>query len=503
MRKRLVYNISFSFLLEIVSLICAFILPRLIITSFGSEYNGIVSSITQFLSVITLLRGGIGGVARAALYKPLVDKDFEKISSIINATERYMRKISYIFLVLMLLFASSYPLIVSSQFEWLFTFSLVIVLSITSFSQYYFGITYQILLQADQRGYIYSILQTIATIINTILTVLLVRANMEFRLVKLVSSLVFAAIPIALYWYVHRKYKLYKNVPPDSEALSQRWQAFAHQVAAFINTNTDLMVLTLFSDLYQVSIYSVYFMVVNGIKKFVTICTSGVEAALGKTIADDNSYLLSNSLRLYELVIHIISVIGFSCVIILIIPFMQIYMYGVTDTNYIQPLFGTLLSIALFISCIRLPYQNLIDASGHFKQTKTGAIIEAGLNIVISCICVKQYGCIGVAIGTIVASLYRTIELSIYAYRIILNESIIYLIKRFIVSSVVFLVILCFVKVTGIQSVLLSYSKNYTTWIIEAIITVVCCSGIVILFNFLFFKRDFKRFYSLFFVKRR
>ena len=69
--KKAVINTMTSIMAEVVSIICGLILPRLILGAFGSSYNGITSSITQFLSCIVLLRAGVGSVTRAALYNPL------------------------------------------------------------------------------------------------------------------------------------------------------------------------------------------------------------------------------------------------------------------------------------------------------------------------------------------------------------------------------------------------------------------------------------------------
>ena len=141
MKKKIVLNMVSALLLEAVSLVCAFILPRLIMVNFGSEYNGIVSSVSQFLSFITLLRGGIGGVTRAALYKPLLENDIKRISEILRATEIFMRKVTYIFVAFLTIFAIGYPFIVKNQFGWFYTFSLVIILGVSTITQYYFGIT--------------------------------------------------------------------------------------------------------------------------------------------------------------------------------------------------------------------------------------------------------------------------------------------------------------------------------------------------------------------------
>lgn len=68
-------NILTSLFMQIVSVISALIVPRLILETFGSNANGLVSSILQFLNYITLVEGGITGVISANLYKPLVNHD--------------------------------------------------------------------------------------------------------------------------------------------------------------------------------------------------------------------------------------------------------------------------------------------------------------------------------------------------------------------------------------------------------------------------------------------
>ena len=53
MKKKLLYNTVSSLLFQILTIICGFVLPRLFIGEYGSEINGLVSSITQFLSIIS------------------------------------------------------------------------------------------------------------------------------------------------------------------------------------------------------------------------------------------------------------------------------------------------------------------------------------------------------------------------------------------------------------------------------------------------------------------
>lgn len=58
--KKALANISVALILQIVAIICGLILPRLIISTFGSDVNGLINSITQFLGYIILLEAGVG-----------------------------------------------------------------------------------------------------------------------------------------------------------------------------------------------------------------------------------------------------------------------------------------------------------------------------------------------------------------------------------------------------------------------------------------------------------
>ena len=73
-------NSASTLINQIVSTVCGIIIPRLMLGAFGSVLYGATTSISKFLSYISLLESGIGRVARAALYKPLADKNEEQIS---------------------------------------------------------------------------------------------------------------------------------------------------------------------------------------------------------------------------------------------------------------------------------------------------------------------------------------------------------------------------------------------------------------------------------------
>ena len=97
--KKATKNIFSSLLLQVVTIICGFIVPKLIIGQYGSNVNGLIVSITQFLAYITLLEAGFGPVVKAILYKPIANKNKKEIENILKASEKFFKRISLIFII--------------------------------------------------------------------------------------------------------------------------------------------------------------------------------------------------------------------------------------------------------------------------------------------------------------------------------------------------------------------------------------------------------------------
>ena len=125
--KKTLINTLSSLALQIVTAIYGLILPRLILSYFGSEINGTISSITQFRSYIVLLEAGVGGVVKAALYKPLAEKDEQKLSGILNATENFFKKIGITFILYLAVIAVVFPYITHTDYDFWYVLSLLSV----------------------------------------------------------------------------------------------------------------------------------------------------------------------------------------------------------------------------------------------------------------------------------------------------------------------------------------------------------------------------------------
>lgn len=486
--KKALKNIIVSVLLQIITIVCGFIIPKMIIQNFGSSVNGLVTSIVQFLAYITLLESGIGPVVKAALYKPIAEKDEKQIANVLKASEKFFKTLSYIFIVYIIVLCVIYPTVINSEFDIPFTVSLIIIIAISTFSEYFFGITYKLFLHAEQKSYIASTIQIVTTIINTIVIILLIKLKCSIHVVKLASTIIFVFRPILQNLYVKKKYNINLKNADSNYKLEKKWDGLAQHIASVVHENTDVVILTIFSTLPEISVYSVYLLVVNGVKNLVLALSGGIDASFGDMIAKNEKEILNKSFKTYELFYYTIITIFFTCTMILIVPFVEVYTSGISDVNYSRPLFAFFIVLAEFVFCIRVPYNSITLAAGHFKETKNGAWVEAGINIIVSCILVIKFGIIGVAIGTLIAMLIRTVEFLIYASKNILQRDVKECIKMILIIA--FQIILIYIiKIIFFEKFAIN---TYIDWIIYAIIICTIVSIIVIITNMLIYKEDFK-----------
>lgn len=434
-KKKLLLNTGAGVLKQLVTVICGFILPRYMLLYYGSSVNGLISSITNFLSFISLLDMGVGAVVQANLYKPLADKNNKQISLIIKSSERFFRRLAYIFIAYIVVLCFIFPSMV--EYGTWYTVSLLVIISISTLTQYLFGMTYQLLLNADQKSYVQLALAIGTIILNTVFAIILMKMGASVHVVKLMTAVVFVLRPLGQMAYVHKHYNIDKRIELEGEPIQQKWNGFSQHLASVICQNIDVVVLTLFSSLKSVSIYSVYCNVTNGIEQIIMTAATGLEALFGNMIANDERENLLKTFNAVEWILHTGVTFVFTVAAIMIVPFISVYTRGITDANYIAPLFGVLLVTAYGAQCLRVPYFRVIKAAGHFKETQNGAFISAGLNVVITVGMVFKFGLIGAAIGTLVAMVYHTCYFVVYLRKNILKRSVKYFIKYVVTDMLV------------------------------------------------------------------
>ena len=489
-------NVFWAVVAQIVSITCGFIIPRLMLTAFGSEANGLVTSINQFLNYVSLLEGGVSGVAVAALYKPLQQKDEQRINLVVNAIQRFFVRLGMICCGFTLVIAFIYPLIVSTEYDTKYIILLTFVLGTRLIIQYTLSITYRLLLRADQKVYYVSAVQAFITIIHLVVLWICIIIKCDILSVYFFSGITYMIQPLFYFVYVKKHYCLRHEKQINKDVLKQKWDGLGQNIAYFIHTNTDIVLLTLFAKLTDVAIYSVYLMVANAVNGMITTVSSAIVPSMGNLLAKGDKEESNRAFDKYEFIILFITFIFYTCALILIMPFVSVYTLGINDADYLQPVFGTLLLFAEMAFCIRDPYLNVAYASGHFKQTAKYAYTEATVNIVLSLVLIHTLGLVGVAIGTLVSMSVRVLQHVYY----IKDNILIRKPKVFYQKMLIYIVMMVFIILFG-KSIVPQYMDSYIQWIIYAFITAITAILLYTGISLIFFKNQMKAFINSFIHK--
>lgn len=483
-KKHTLFSNTFSsFAVQVAAILSSFIVPKCILSAFGSVTNGTVNSIAGFLSFITLMEAGVGNVSRSALFGPVSRGDTREISLIVNETHDYFRKIALVYLLFTAVFAGVFPLTIDNGESYWFNLLLVFVIALANFFQYYFGAGYLQVLWADQKVYLLNLTQAVAYALNIVFAILCVWLGAGIHLLKLLSSLVFLIRPLFVNLYVKKHYHIDTKAKSSEPVLRQKWSNTLQTIAYFVHSKTDVIVLTYFAGLASVSVYSVYATITTGLSAIIHSLCNGFTARVGHLHGANRREQLMETFDLYEHFVFNITVPVFTTAGIVILDFVRLYTAGLTDAQYHQPVFALMILLAEMTYCLRLPYSNMISVAGHFRETQNAALIEAAMNIVISLFAVRRFGLIGISIGTFLAMLYRTAYQVWYLSRNILMRNWMLVVRKLLHFLPVPLLGAAATRV--LHTV---HPAGYTGWLLEALLVFAVALAATCMVDLLFYR---------------
>lgn len=484
-KKKAIYNMLSSIALQIILVLSNFIIPRLTILIYGSSINGLINSITQFLSYITLLESGIGAVIQVKYYKAFAKNDHILLNQIYKESNIFFRIIGYITIGYTGILCLIYPYIIKTEFSKETVLPLILILSATVLTQYFFGITNQCIIQADQKMYVVNTAKICANILNIIVFIILIYFKSNIFYLKSVSVIILSIIPLSLLIYTKKNYKIDKNVPRNKAVLSDKFSGIGQHIATYLHSGTDIFLLTFFSNSLEISVYSVYAFVLTALRSIEAALNNAVSAAFGNMIQSNEKEKMIKNYIAFDHLNNIVVFSIFTIAFLLVLPFVRLYTSGATDVNYIRPIYAAIALFSEAVYCILCSYTCIIFAAGHFKQTVRNCYIEAFLNIIISLILVKKYGLIGVGIGTAISTFYRCIDYIFYLSKNIICWEKKKVFLRLIVNCIGFVCVYFSTKWIDFNSI-----NSVKSWIFYAIITSILSFSIYIIINTIFFKKE-------------
>ena len=403
MKNKNITNFAVGLISQLVILVLGFVVPRIILTHYGSDTNGLMNTITQIFTYMALLEAGISQASRNALYQHVVNNNRDEISVIMSASRRYYRKISYIYLAAIVVLAVVVPFILQTAIDYWTIFFFVLFEGLTSVVAFYFVNTWTCLLRSDGKTYIYNAINLLNKILCYGIRIIFALYSINIAFIQ-VGYFAVSLIQLGIYYaYMHKKYGWidYKAAPKEYK-LADRNSYILTEIAGTVFSSTDLIILSIFVSTSMSSVYSTYNMIFVALNGLLNSVYMALNFNLGQVYHID----IDRYKKLHDQFnsIFVGGMTAMLCVAYwLTIPFITLYTEGVTDINYIYQWLPLCFCLVQLLSWSRYIAGNLTGVAGYAKPTSYISVVEATINLIGSLILVQFLGIMGVLIATVAA----------------------------------------------------------------------------------------------------
>ena len=489
---RIKNNLISSFVYQVVLISLSFLLPRLYLENFGSEVNGVLSTIKQIFIYLFLLEAGVGLATTQALYKRIGEKDFKSANEVLSATNSYYIRTGIIYLAIVLVIAVVYAYVIPTSMDSNVVFLIIILTALPALFSYFVQAKYRILMEVDGRKYVINNSETILQLASNVGKILVLLLTDSLILIQLVYCIMYIAQLAYLYFYARRRYKwLDLKAKPDFEAISQKNSVMVHQLSGMIFNNTDVILISVLCDFRAVSIYAIYNIFFSQVQNFITSIVSSFTFALGQMFYTDRERF-DKMFDAYETLYIMSTYIIYTLMGVFLLPLIQMYTSGINDAEYTNVFLLLLFVIMNLFANGKLPSNGIIEYSGDFEKTRTHAIWEMVINITVSVAAILYLGICGAILGTVAALAYRGIVTIYHSNRKILKRSQLCTYKIIISNAAVFAAVMAIFFVDTFSNI------SFLQLLVKGIIHSVWIVALFLAVNFICNRTAFKTLFEMY-----
>ena len=415
-------NAFVGFFSQIVILTLGLIVPKVIISNYGSDTNGLTNTITQIFSYIALLEAGITQSVQNALYPRFQRDDKQGVSVLMSAGRRYNRRVSIYYGVAVMAAAVLLPFTLKTEVDFWTIFFYVFFEGLTSVVGFYFTGLWVVFLNTAGKTYLTNAVSLVCKVLQygTKLVLALFGVNILFVqigyfLVSLLSLLIYGL-------YMRNKYSWIDYKAADKFfKLPDRNAYIVTEVASAIFSSTDMIVLSIMVSTSLSSVYSVYNMIFLALNSLINGVYTAIKYTLGHAYSQDMGRYKKLHDAFNSLFVGIMTVCMCVCMWVTL-PFIRLYTSGVEDINYIYEWLPFWFCLVQMLSMSRYVAGNLSGIAGYAKPVSIASLAEAITNVVGTVLLVYFFSIYGAIIATVIALPIKVIYVNYIAEKKIMKR---------------------------------------------------------------------------------
>lgn len=440
-------NLKYNTLSMVIYTIISFISRTFFVKYLGKEYLGVNGLFSNILTILSLADLGISSVLIYSMYKPLAEKDEEKLKKLTNEYRKIYNVIALVVLVVGLSLTPFLNIFIKNE-NHIPNIELIYILYLSNTVVSYLCIYKISIINADQKGYLVTLRQQLFNIVANIFMILSLIIWHNFIIYLIIQILFSISSNIYISNYAVKLYPCIKDVKNckldlnDKKEIKKNTLALmCHKFGGVVVSGTDNVIISAVVGLKTVGIYSNYLLIENAVNKFATQFFSSIVSSIGNlNVEKDKNYLYDVFKKIYFMnaIIYIFSTV---CLINLFNPFIKLWL----GKDYTFSM-AIVLVIALnfYINGMRQTVLSFKEAMGMFWSDRFKPIIEAVVNLIISLVLAYKFGIIGVLLGTTISFLFVAVWIeSLVLYRDGFNKKWIEYVKIYIKEFLILCLCTC------------------------------------------------------------
>lgn len=281
-------NTSVTLLMQVIKNLLGFVSRTIFVKVLGSEYLGVNSLFTEILTMLSFAELGIGNAMVFSLYKPLAEKDENKIKSLMKLYARCYQTIGIVIAVLGVCVVPFLGRIVGDVSYVKENITLLYLLFLFNSVLSYFFVYKKSLIIADQRNYIVEIYQQVFYAIQVILQSVFLILTKEFIPYLLI---VITCTFLNNFFVARRADKMYpylreKNVEKleksELKGIVENVKALVvYKVGGILLESTSSLFISTLINVVTVGLYANYKLVINIFKTIGSNVMNSIIASVG------------------------------------------------------------------------------------------------------------------------------------------------------------------------------------------------------------------------------
>ena len=281
-------NILSGFGGQFIAIILGLIVPRFFISGYGSDVNGLISTITQIFTYMALLEAGVGQAAKNVLFKPVRENNKVEINKWYSVALKYFRRLTIYYGIGVVTLALVLPYVIKTNVAPITIFWVVLFEGLAGVTTFYFIQTPSILLTVDGKSYVNNNITLINKIVGYIAKIVLAICGINIIFLQLTYFLINVAKLFFYQRYLRKNYTWLKYQKVDNSIkLKDRNSFVITEIAWTIFSSTDMIVLSTFLSTQLSSVYSVYNMIFTNLNVLLNAVYNSINYLLGYTYHED------------------------------------------------------------------------------------------------------------------------------------------------------------------------------------------------------------------------